>query len=260
MRTAWATQAWLITGSMPGMAASTSETWLLGSPPNSVEAPENSFALEATWACTSRPITTSQPRIRLAVALFPSLCMPLRPHGALPLPRSLVRLRRAPGVPRSRAPDAAALDRACDFSQYPPAVRGAEARRIRERPNEAQNPSRGGRTCACLCRHSRRSQDLQIRLPRRPQRPRSLHAERELHARRARQRHGGPDQARQGPQDHSGPGGALGDRRPAQVALLPAQGREVPRRRGLHRRRRGVLDRAHAQPRVADPDASARRT
>jgi len=28
---------------MPGIAASTSETWLLGSPPNSVEAPEKSF-------------------------------------------------------------------------------------------------------------------------------------------------------------------------------------------------------------------------
>ena len=60
MRTAWAMHASLITGSMPGMAASTSETWLLGSPPNAVEAPENSLALEATWACTSRPITTSQ--------------------------------------------------------------------------------------------------------------------------------------------------------------------------------------------------------
>ena len=75
VRTAWATQASLITGSMPGMAASTSETWLLGSPPNSVEAPENSLALEATWACTSRPITTSQspvaPLMRsLAGALF----------------------------------------------------------------------------------------------------------------------------------------------------------------------------------------------
>ena len=33
----------LITGSMPGMAASTRLTWLFGSPPNSVEAPENSF-------------------------------------------------------------------------------------------------------------------------------------------------------------------------------------------------------------------------
>src|SRR6266478_2986271 len=49
-----------MTGSMPGIAASTSETWLFGSPPNSVEAPENSFELEVTWAWTSSPITISQ--------------------------------------------------------------------------------------------------------------------------------------------------------------------------------------------------------
>src|SRR5258705_7508939 len=49
-----------MTGSMPGMAASTSETWLLGSPPNSVEAPENSFEFEVTWAWISMPMTTSQ--------------------------------------------------------------------------------------------------------------------------------------------------------------------------------------------------------
>ena len=36
--------SWLGTGSMPGMAASISDTWLLGSAPNSVEAPEKSFA------------------------------------------------------------------------------------------------------------------------------------------------------------------------------------------------------------------------
>src|SRR5882757_8733304 len=45
---------------MPGIAASTSETWELGSPPNAVAAPENSFAFEVTWAWISRPITTSQ--------------------------------------------------------------------------------------------------------------------------------------------------------------------------------------------------------
>src|SRR5260370_32063628 len=50
----------LMTGSIPGMAASTSETWELGSPPNAVEAPENSFDCEVTWAWTSRPMTTSQ--------------------------------------------------------------------------------------------------------------------------------------------------------------------------------------------------------
>src|ERR1700710_2748559 len=45
---------------MPGIAASTSETWVFGSPPNSVEAPENSFELDVTWAWTSSPITISQ--------------------------------------------------------------------------------------------------------------------------------------------------------------------------------------------------------
>ncbi len=60
MRTACLTQASLITGSIPGIAASTSDTWLFGSPPNSVEAPENSFEFEVTWAWTSMPITTSQ--------------------------------------------------------------------------------------------------------------------------------------------------------------------------------------------------------
>ena len=34
--TAWATHAWLITGSMPGIAASTRLTWALGAPPNAV--------------------------------------------------------------------------------------------------------------------------------------------------------------------------------------------------------------------------------
>src|ERR1700733_12152519 len=58
-----------MTGSMPGIAASTSETCAFGSPPNSVEAPENSFEREVTWAWTSSPITISQsplaPLIRL---------------------------------------------------------------------------------------------------------------------------------------------------------------------------------------------------
>ena len=60
MRTACLTHSSLITGSMPGIAASTSETWVFGSPPNSVEAPENSFEFEVTWAWTSSPITISQ--------------------------------------------------------------------------------------------------------------------------------------------------------------------------------------------------------
>jgi hypothetical protein len=61
-----------MTGSMPGIAASTSETWLFGSPPNSVEAPENSFDFEVTWACTSSPITTSQSPVWPLIS-FPGL-------------------------------------------------------------------------------------------------------------------------------------------------------------------------------------------
>src|SRR5580765_6631265 len=48
------------TGSMPGIAASTRLTWVLGSAPNAVAAPEKSFDLVAViWAWTSRPTTTS---------------------------------------------------------------------------------------------------------------------------------------------------------------------------------------------------------
>ncbi len=57
--TACSTQCRLITGSMPGNAASTGETWVLGSAPNAVAAPENSLALETIWAWTSSPITDS---------------------------------------------------------------------------------------------------------------------------------------------------------------------------------------------------------
>ena len=32
-----------------------SETWVLGSAPKAVGAPEKSFASEVTWACTSSP-------------------------------------------------------------------------------------------------------------------------------------------------------------------------------------------------------------
>ena len=69
VRTACATHSSLITGSMPGIAASTSETWEFGSPPNSVEAPENSFAFEVTWAWTSMPMTTSQSPVAPLISL-----------------------------------------------------------------------------------------------------------------------------------------------------------------------------------------------
>ena len=69
MRTACRTHSSLITGSMPGIAASTSETWVFGSPPNAVEAPENSFEFEVTWAWTSMPITTSQSPVAPLISL-----------------------------------------------------------------------------------------------------------------------------------------------------------------------------------------------
>ena len=58
-----------MTGSMPGIAASTSETWLLGSPPKAVEAPENSFEFDVTWAWTSMPITISQSPVAPLISL-----------------------------------------------------------------------------------------------------------------------------------------------------------------------------------------------
>jgi hypothetical protein len=45
---------------MPGIAASTNETFELGSLPNWVDAPENNFDCDETCACTSMPITNSQ--------------------------------------------------------------------------------------------------------------------------------------------------------------------------------------------------------
>jgi hypothetical protein len=60
VRIACFTHSSLMTGSMPGIAASTSETLALGSAPNSVEAPEKSFAREVTWAWISIPMMISQ--------------------------------------------------------------------------------------------------------------------------------------------------------------------------------------------------------
>ncbi len=45
VRTAWRMHSRLGVGSMPGLAASIRLTWLLGSAPNSVEAPEKSLGV-----------------------------------------------------------------------------------------------------------------------------------------------------------------------------------------------------------------------
>jgi hypothetical protein len=49
-RTACSTQNLLITGNIPGIAASTRLTWLLGPEPKSVDEEEKSFELDFTCA------------------------------------------------------------------------------------------------------------------------------------------------------------------------------------------------------------------
>ena len=93
---------------------------------------------------------------------------------------------------------------------------------------------------APVCRRSaprRGAQDLPVCLPGRSQLARPLHPQRDVHAGHPGQRHGRPDQARQGPQDRAGPGRALGNARTDALALPPAQGRHLPRRLAVHRRR-----------------------
>ena len=88
MRTACSTQTSLITGSMPGIAMSTNETWEFGTAPNPVGAPEKSFAFETTWAWTSSPITGSQSPVAPFTRLIRRL--PAAPAG-----------RRNPAAPSS---------------------------------------------------------------------------------------------------------------------------------------------------------------
>ena len=72
MRIACLTHSSLMTGSMPGIAASTRLTLALGAAPNAVEAPENSFASEVTCACTSMPMMTSQSPVAPGMKRFGS--------------------------------------------------------------------------------------------------------------------------------------------------------------------------------------------
>ena len=74
VRTAWRTHSMLMTGSIPGIAASTSETFEFGGAPNVVEAPEKSFALDVTWAWTSRPMMTSQSPVAPGMSRLGSGC------------------------------------------------------------------------------------------------------------------------------------------------------------------------------------------
>ena len=113
MRTACLMHSSLITGSMPGIAASTSDTWELGSPPNAVDAPEKSFEREVTWAWTSMPMTTSQSPLVLLMSFDFIGELPIRgrrardicPHdpSQAPLPALVKRSNHAPQVCRSSA-------------------------------------------------------------------------------------------------------------------------------------------------------------
>src|SRR5258708_27443762 len=75
---ACSTQNRLITGSMPGKAASTKLTWVFGSAPKAVAAPENSLAFEMIWAWTSSPITISH------VPVLPSISIASASHRRRP--------------------------------------------------------------------------------------------------------------------------------------------------------------------------------
>src|SRR3981189_3343818 len=121
---------------MPGIAASTSETWLLGSPPNSVEAPENSFEFEVSWAWTSMPITTSQSPVWPLIS-FELVALMVDPQAA-----------RRPSAP-IRSPE--------DRSRAVCRPGGTSSRRYRDRlrhdgdkhgPRLNQYPLHPGRFCA----------------------------------------------------------------------------------------------------------------
>ena len=60
-----------ITGSIPGKAASTKLTWVLGSAPNFVGDDENNLEFESTCAWTSKPITTSYIFFSLLIKYWP---------------------------------------------------------------------------------------------------------------------------------------------------------------------------------------------
>ena len=49
----------LATGSAPGRARQTGQTWVLGSAPNVVGHPQNIFVFVPSSTCVSRPITGS---------------------------------------------------------------------------------------------------------------------------------------------------------------------------------------------------------
>src|SRR5689334_9371462 len=71
------------TGRVPGRARSIADACVLGGAPKAVEEPLKSLARVESWAWVSRPITTSQPRTRGAVAISDSRRHPPMPVGGL---------------------------------------------------------------------------------------------------------------------------------------------------------------------------------
>src|ERR1019366_9585967 len=117
-----------MTGSMPGIAASTSETWLFGSPPNSVEAPENNLDFEMTWAWTSRPITISQSPVVPLISLLAAVLMLLLARAAL-TPSAPIRLQANRSRPAGRLAHTTSRD--CRDSLRPGADRHGPRRNLR---------------------------------------------------------------------------------------------------------------------------------
>jgi hypothetical protein len=58
-RMARSTAPTFITGSVPGRARSTAQAWVLGSAPKATEARLKILLWVESWACVSKPITTS---------------------------------------------------------------------------------------------------------------------------------------------------------------------------------------------------------
>ena len=83
MRTACLTHSSLITGSMPGIAASTSETCCSARRRTPSRRRRTAWTCEVTWAWTSRPITTSQSPVAPLIS-FDGFALHI--HGSLVIP------------------------------------------------------------------------------------------------------------------------------------------------------------------------------
>src|SRR5688572_539929 len=89
---------------MPGIAASTRLTCSFGPAPNPTAAPENSLALEATWAWTSRPRTISHGPVRPWISLV--FAVSLMGVSLIPLGREVKRDHKTPCANVTKWPQA----------------------------------------------------------------------------------------------------------------------------------------------------------